>query len=47
MRPYKYAKKRALIVTRYIDWEWHFRRDGTMWIRNLATGRVIEIGRIE
>ena len=43
----KYAKKRAALLMKYWDWEWHDRRDGAMWIRCKKTGRIIEIGRLE
>jgi len=44
----RYSKKRALLIVKYITgWEWHFRLNGTMWIRDLDTGQVIEVGRIE
>jgi len=47
VRTDKYAKKRAALMTKFIDWEWHFRRDGTVWIRNKDTDQIKEIGKIE
>ncbi|MGI3168440.1 hypothetical protein ACRARG_04760 [Pseudooceanicola sp. C21-150M6] len=43
----KFAQKRAMIVTRYIDWQWHFPLGRTMWAQCPQTGRVVDFGRIE
>lgn len=43
----KYAKRRQLMITRYIDWAWHFKLNGVVFVRNLETGEVKKIGKIE
>ena len=39
--------KETTLLRKYWRDEWHLRKDGSMWIRVLKTGKIIEIGRVD